>query len=273
MASISYADPQVISTRPRARRRLWMAAGVLASLVAFGWVGIHVSPSPFAPVPASPDAPKSVAIPAGLPAPVERFIRQRYGERVPLIHSAVVTGRGTMRLAPLFNLTFPTRFRFVHDAGRSYRHYIEVTFWGFPLLKVNEYFVDGKERQELPWAVATDNPKLDQGGNLGMWAELIQWLPAVLVTDSNVRWEAVDDETALLVVPFEDTEERFVVRFSATTGEIVYWEVMRYANGTGEKTLWVNGTWFDDGKPWFVIEEEEVVVNVDVDTSVMAKGP
>lgn len=273
MASTPIAKRLVMPTRPRAIGRLWMAAGVLAGLVTFGWVGIHVSPAPFSSVQASSTAQESVPLLAGLPAPVERFYRQRYGDRVPLIQSAVITGRGTMRLAPLFNLTFPARFRFWHDVGRSYRHYIEVTFFGIPLLKVNEYFVDGKERQELPWAVATDNPKLDQGGNLGMWAEIIQWLPSVLVTDSNVRWEAVDDETALLVVPFGDTEERFVVRFSATTGEITYWEVMRYADGTGEKTLWVNGTWFDDGKPWFVINEEEILLNVAIDTSVTAKGP
>ncbi|MCC6456371.1 MAG: hypothetical protein IT328_15560 [Caldilineaceae bacterium] len=246
---------------------------MLAGLVVLGWAGLHVSPAPFAAVtlPAAP--PEIVPLPTGLPVPVERFYRELYGDEVPVIRSAVITGRGTMRIAPLFNLTFPARFRFTHEAGRSYRHYIEVTFFGMPVLKVNEYYVDGKERQELPWAVATDNPKLDQGGNVGMWAEIIQWLPSVLLTDPQVRWEPVDDDTALLVVPFGADEERFVVRFDPVGGGVQYWEVMRYLNGEGEKTLWVNGTWFDDGRPWFVVKDEEVVYNVAADTSVTVKGP
>jgi hypothetical protein len=249
------------------------AAGILTALAVLGWIGIQIQPAPFPPVLPPTAAPATIPLPTNLPAPVERFYRHLYGERVPVIQSAVITGRGTMRIAPLFNLTFPARFRFTHEAGVSYRHYIEVTLFGLPALKVNEYFVDGKERQELPWAVATDNLKLDQGGNLGMWAEILQWLPAVLVTDPKVRWEAVDDESALLVVPFGKEVERFMVRFNATGDAIAYWEAMRYADGMGDKTLWVNGTWFDDGKPWFVIRESDVVLNVAVDTSVTTKGP
>jgi hypothetical protein len=259
--------------RPKGLNRLLIAIACIVLLIAVGWIGTHLRPAPFTPVLQSAPPLEHVALPAGYPAPVERFYRQLYGESVPVIRTAVITGRGTMRLAPLFNLTLPARFRFVHEAGLNYRHYIEVTFLGIPLLKVNEYFVDGQERQELPWAVMEGNPKLDQGGNLGMWAEIIQWLPSVLVTDPNVRWEPVDDETALLVVPFGTDQERFVVRFDPTSGKVKYWEVMRYANGEGEKTLWVNGTWFEDGRPWFIIQEEDVVYNVAVDTSLTAKGP
>jgi hypothetical protein len=242
-------------------------------LIGVGWLGSHTQPAPFGPIPQPATLPETIALPAGLPAPVERFYRQLYGERVPVIRSAVITGRGTMRIQPLFNITLPVRFRFTHEAGIGYRHYIEVTFMGLPVLKVNEYYVDGKERQELPWAVMTDNPKLDQGGNLGMWAEIIQWLPSVLLTDSNVHWEAVDQDTALLVVPFGDDMERFVVRFDPISGKLLYWEVMRYATIEGEKTLWVNATWFEDGRPWFIVREDDVVYNVPVDMSLSAKGP
>lgn len=246
---------------------------VLALLAAAGWSATHIQPAPFPPIAQTVATPQMMPLPNGLPAPVERYYRQLYGEQVPVIKSAVISGRGTMRIPQLFDLTFPARFRFFHVAGQSYRHTIELTLFGLPVIKVNEYYVDGKERQELPWAVATDNPKLDQGGNLGMWAEIIQWLPSLLVTDPAIRWEAVDSATALLVVPFGQDEERFVVRFSESTSEIAYWEVMRYADGVGDKKLWVNGTWFDDGKPWFVVHETEVAYNVPVDTSLAAKGP
>ncbi len=273
MTTIPVTGTRPVIARPKVVNWLMITVGILAALVGLGWIGTLLQPASFASVPQPVMPPETVPLPAGLPAPVERFYRQLYGEQIPVIRSAVIRGRGTMRIEPLFNMTLPVRFSFLHEAGRSYRHYIEVTFFGLPVLKVNEYYVDGKERQELPWAVATDNPKLDQGGNLGMWAEIIQWLPAVLVTDPNVRWEAVDDDTALLVVPFGAEEKRFVVRFDPVSGQLLYWEVMRYANGEGEKTLWVNGTWFEDGSPWFMIREVDVVYNVDVDVSWSAKGP
>jgi hypothetical protein len=273
MTTITIPDTRPITARKGAKNWFAIVAGILAALAGLIWVGMRIEPAPFAPVPQPATPPETIPLPTGLPVPVERFYRALYGEKVPVIRSAVISGRGTMRIAPLFNLTFPARFRFSHEAGRNYRHYIEVTFFGVPLLKVNEYYVDGKERQELPWAVMTSNPKLDQAGNLGMWAEIIEWLPSTLLTDARVRWEPIDDNTALLVVPFGADEERFVVRFDPLSGMVQYWEAMRHQSVEGEKTLWVNGTWFEDGKPWFVISEEDVVYNIDVDTSVTAKGP
>ena len=73
-------------------------------------------------------APRTVPLPAGLPAPVERFYRTVYGEDVPVIETVVITGRATMR--PMFNIPLPARFVFIHNTGRDYRHYFEATFFG-----------------------------------------------------------------------------------------------------------------------------------------------
>ncbi|MDQ4077857.1 MAG: hypothetical protein M3220_16615 [Chloroflexota bacterium] len=246
-----------------------IVGGVLVGVVALGWAGLRVQPAPFPAVAGPATPPETIPLPAGLPAPVERFYRQTYGDQVPVIHTAVISGRGTM--AP-FGIALPVRFRFTHEAGSNYRHYIETTFFGIPFMKINEYYVDGKERMEMPWGVSENNPKLDQGGNLGMWAEAVQWMPALLLTDPNVRWEAVDDTTAWLVVPFGESEERFLTRFDETSGELLYAEAMRYKSGVGDKTLWINGIWFDEGKPWFVVTDDNVVYNVDVDVSLSARG-
>jgi len=64
---------------------------------------------------------------------------------------------------------------------------------------------------EIPIVGTDSGPKVEWAANQGMWAESWQF-PALFLTDSRVRWEALDAETALLVVPFEDTEQSFVVR-------------------------------------------------------------
>jgi hypothetical protein len=246
------------------------AAGAVAAAMGLGWAGLQVWPAPFPPVGGDATEADTIPIPEGLPGPVERFYRITYGARVPIVRTAVITGRGTMRL---FNVRFPARFRFTHEVGRDYRHYFELTLFGLPVMKANEYYVGGRERMELPMGVQDDNPKLDQGGNLGMWAELLKWVPSAALTDPHVRWEPIDDATAIFVVPFGHTQERFVVRFDPVTGTMQHVEAMRYRSGEGEKILWIDGAWFDEGSPWAAFDAEEIALNVPVTVSVDAKGP
>ena len=229
----------------------------------------------------------TVELPADLPGPVARYYEAIVGDRVPVIESAVITGRGQVRFA---GIRFPMRFRITHVAGQSYRHYIEATMFGFPLLKVNEHYLGGKSRLELPFGVIENEPKTDMAANLGLWAESV-WLPTIYVTDSRVRWEAIDDTTARLVVPFGEDEDTFTATFDPQTGLLVKLEAMRWKEATDEaKTLWRNEalgwqtfhgikivspgtvTWIDEGTPWSVWIIEDVVYNADVSEYIKARG-
>jgi hypothetical protein len=265
-----------------------IAVAVIVVALAVGWLGLQVKSPAFADYPEPSQPTETVALPDGLPAPVERYYRVAYGERIPVVDSVIVTGRG--RIRP-FGLWLPARFRFTHDAGKGYRHYIETTWFGIPFMKVNERYVDGKARMELPW-MKDEGPKLDQAANIGMWAELASAAPAVLLTDARVRWEPVDDETAVLIVPLGETAtDSFIVRFDPATAQLDSLEAMRNRDSKSErKILWIaahegdetigparspavgTATWLDQGKPWASFETEDLRFNVDVGEYLRAHG-
>lgn len=261
--------------------------GVVIVLFLLIWMGLRIKPASFPAVGLQHREVETAPLPEGLPAPVERFYREIYGDEVPVVDTAVVSGRADLRI---MGITFPSRFRFVHDAGHDYRHYIESTVFGFPVMKINEFFLDGESRLELPVGVVENEPKVNQAANLGLWAEAA-WFPSVWVTDPRVRWEPVDEVTALLVVPFGREEDRFTAHFDPETGLLHKLESMRWKDAADEeKTLWTNEvvewntvdgytvptvaslTWADEGTPWAVFRVDELVYNVGVKDYIRVRG-
>ncbi len=230
-----------------------------------------------------------VPLPEDLPVPVRRHFRAVIGERVPVITSVVLTGRVQMRVK---GLKMPVRFKMVHQAGRNHRHYFEVMLLGYPILKINEWNLDGVTRLELPGGNTVDNqPKTNSAANLGMWAEQLTWLPSVLITDPRVRWEALDADSARVIVPAHEDEDALTLHFDPATGLLRSLEAPRWREETdaakqpwrGEVTGWSEFnrikvanpselTWVNDGKPWAVWHIEDIAYNVDVDDYIRASG-
>ena len=262
---------------------------ILAALSLTGWLGLQIKPKPFLPYPEKTAPLKTIPLPSGLPAPVERFYKTVYGDEIPVIETAVIKGRAD--ISP-FGIKFPARFLFVHKAGKDYRHYIEATWFGMPFMKVNESYVDGNSHFELPIGTYDNDPSITQGAVLGLWAESA-WFPSIFLTDERVHWEPVDGKTALLFVPFGEQEENFLVRFDPETGLIDMMEAMRCrdAGPNLHKILWItknipgknipgsnlsaagSATWLDQGKPWAVFTLEEVNFNADVNKYIRQQGP
>jgi hypothetical protein len=256
-----------------------IAAAVVA-VVGVGWLGLQVPPAPFPPYPAPGTRLEQVPLREDLPPPVARYYRTAFGGlSVPLVETAVLTGRGTLRFGPV---AVPARFRFTHEAGRNYRHYFEVTWFGLPVMDVNESYLDGHGRMEFPLGIAVEGPKTSAAANLGMWAEALSF-PSLYVTDPRVRWEPIDADSARMVVPSAEGQDAFTVDFDPTTGLIKRMRTMRYRD-EGEaaaKLPWTAeelgdhrgaARWGDQPYPWLVFTTEEVVLNAHVAGYIRARG-
>ncbi|HEX2978952.1 MAG TPA: DUF6544 family protein [Anaerolineaceae bacterium] len=271
------------------RKIIFIIAGLFVAIGLLGWLGLQIKPTPFPSFPEHTHPLDTVPVPAGLPTPVERFYSIVYGEEVPVIKSVVIQGRGVLK--PFMNIPIPARFVFVHHAGKDYRHYFEATMFGIPFFKVNEGYIDGASFFENPMVSIVDDANSNQAANLIVWAEAI-WFPALWVTDPRAHWEPVDENTALLYVPFEEGEENFLVRFNPETGLIDVMEAMRYRDpGEGQpKILWIarnepgrplpgtkisslgSAMWLDQGSPWAYFTLEEMVYNVDIRAFIHQRG-
>ena len=269
---------------------LLAAGAVVGATIGALRAGQHVEPAPFPdfPQPSGPPA-GSRPLPQGLPAPVDRWLRGIYGQSVPVVRTLVVTGRG--RINP-FGAWMQMRFRFTHDVGQGYRHYIEATWGGRPVLRVNERYLDGQSLIEIPLVGTDSGPRVEQAANLGMWAELAAAAPSALVTDDRVRWHPLDDQTATLDVPLgPSARDSMTARFDPATGRLRWLEAWRHRSSSEpDKVLWIaaqeagptvgplrlpaagTATWADKGDPWARFVTEDIRTDVDVSTYLRARG-
>lgn len=257
------------------RRVLLITAGTIVVLLGIGWVGLRVPASSFPRLDAPPP-PDPLPLPTGLPEPAQRYVNTVFGTSMPRVTSAIAFGRASITLG----LTMPARFRIYYDAQHGYYHDMQATWFTLPLLQVHERYLDGVSTIDIPIiGYSHDDPQTNAAANQGFWSETLAWVPAIPFADPRVRWEAVDAQTARMLLPDAPEEEAFTLRFDPETGLLTSLETLRYQDGTRKPWknfiyAWgtINGVqiptrsatqWGDDA-PWAVWEVEDVVWNVDV---------
>jgi hypothetical protein len=252
-----------------------VASGLVA-MIGIGWAGLQVSPSN---LPSPVDVPQdlgTVEVPPDLPAPVRRYFQAVLGDQAPRIESLVVCGRARAN----FGFWLPLRYRLVHRPGYEFERYMEVTWFGLPVLKAIDRYVDGVGMTG-PVGKAAIGPAIDQGANMVLWAEA-PLMPSLWLTDSRIRWEAIDDTTARLFFPFGEEEDELMVYFDPESGLVAWMSALRYRDEQSGKIPWrvdftswqtINGvklparitvTWEDQGKPWSYWDFEGIYWNVDI---------
>lgn len=250
--------------------------GGLAALVALGWLGLQIPPSIAAPVIGQAQTLEDVRIPANLPAPVLRYLHVALGDHARRIESAVFWGRAQAN----FGVWMPMRFQLYHRVGYDFRREMQVTWFGFPVLKALDQYVNGQGMTGLVGKADT-GARIDQGSNMILFAEGPLY-PSIFVTDARIRWVAIDDTSAQLFFPFGDEEDSMTVYFDPQTDLITKMTALRYFGANGEKEPWrvdflswqqVDGmtiplrssiTWEKQGKPWSYWDFTGVAWNVDL---------
>ncbi len=265
----------------------WIAAGAVAAAGTLAVrKGLRTMPKSFDAFRADIPPMRYAPIPADLPEPVARHLEVVVGDSLPITDSAVISGRMTMRLA---GPALPGRFRFSHQVGRGYRHYLEVTPFGRRIMTGQEWYLDGHARLDLPTGVVENQPKIDRAANLSMWAEYA-WLPSALV-DPRVTWEPIDAVSARMVVPEASGPDALVVFSDPHSGLIDRFEAMRWrAPDDAEPTRWVvrnhawtriDGVgvpaiaslqWADQSQPWLKLSLDSVIWNADLEQYLTASG-
>ncbi len=251
----------------------------LVVVIGIAWLGLRVPASAFA----APDAPTAavttVPIPDDLPAPVARFARAVYGDMLPSAPTAMITGRAQVTMN---GITMPARFRFYYDMAHGHYHDIQVTWFTMPVMGIHERLLDGHAIIDIPIIGRTENDPFTNAASIqGFWAELLAWMPALALGDPRVQWEAVDDNSARMIVPGAAPEEAFTLTFDPTTGYLDTLTTQRYQGSDGIRHHWqpralewrvIDGvptmarssiTW-DETAPWVTWEIEQVALNVDV---------
>lgn len=254
--------------------------GGLIALAGLVWLGLRVAARPFPIASLTSRDLGTKPIPSDLPAPVARFARAIFnGDQMPIVESALLVGRARVN----FNgLKLWARFKFSHLTPDNYYHFIQATWFALPVATINERYLDGKGIMDIPGIHVEDDPNTNHAANQGFWSEALAWAPSILFADPRVRWEAVDDLTARLILPNASDEEHFTVHFDPQTGLMAEMTTLRYQDPTPAPRLrWTNRTlkWdtfnavrvpvrsqtqWANNPPWAEWEIEQVLYNVPV---------
>lgn len=249
---------------------------ITSAVFATIWFGFRLRPDSL-PKPTRNRTIGMVDIPTHLPDPVRRYLQATVGgDQVPIVQSAVLWGRGSLRRGPLW---MPVRYWVAHLPGYHFRRMMEITWYNIPVMKGWDEYVNGRGMTTIAGQKAT-SPQINQAANLMVWVEAVA-MPYLYIHDPRVRWEEVNKTTARLIVPFENREDVVTVHFDEQTGLINRMCALRYKNES-DKIPWtvdflewhpMNGgmypahiavTWADEGTPWSYWHFEAIDWNVDL---------
>lgn len=260
-------------------RIIKVLAGVLAGLLCLGYLGLKVPPKSFRFDQVKLDMEEGSHIVMQIPKELQRYAeRTLLGEDgVSKVENSVVWGRAKIHVKGLW---MPARFITYYESGEGFFRYIEITWFGIPIMNGYDLYYDGTADFYIAGQKETGE-KIRQGQNIALWAETI-WSPSVYFTDKRLKWEKKENNVFELKIPYNDEEDTIQFFMNDDTGLIEKMEAKRYKGQSNNKVPWeidilewkeIDGVfipsyssvkWDDEKEPWSYWDIKGVSYNVEI---------
>lgn len=216
---------------------------------------------------------------AALPAPVARYL-DLAGGVVP-VETIVIDSAAVMRRPGMPPI--PLEIRMSHSLGHEFVHEIRIGRGRISFAFGLDAYVDGRGLMKVGPSIQT-GPHFDQGALIALWGESLGF-PSAWQERKDVRWEAIDDHTARLVVQGPEGEIPISVRFDPATGHPASCAADRF-KANGPKVGWIGRfsdwrrfadgvlapgqftvQWADEPRPWIDIRTRSLSINAPVEAA------
>ena len=247
----------------------------IAAAVGAAAAGFAVRPPAIRPPSGHQKAVDHVAVPTDLPAAVDRFVRETYGEAIPAPDTVSLWGRIRMRIGPVrFHATMQNH----HVVGRAFAARFALTWYGIPVVRGIEGYAAGRGFSQQAWIRPT-GPHIDTANALTMWSEACLF-PSAIVAQPAARWRELGPDLVELTAPAGEVEVTAQIAFDRESGRPVRFRADRFRDATtaiGWDVVYrdwrwvgplllpgsVSVRWDDEAEPWLVGVIEGAVTGLD----------
>ena len=271
-----------------------LIALILVAFVAalfFGWLGFRISAPVSKPERRPITRPDPIPLPKSLPDPLYHYFEKNFGTLIYPPASVVAWGRGQIiarRLPSLGPLWVPISWSIDLIPGESFVLQDRITWFRQTFIRGGEEFREEKG-QYMVGGKTVQSPHIDHSEQTILWLYTLLLAPTTLLLDPWVTWQAGEDNTVCIQVPFSADENRnFTLHFDTESwaierittertasrdGRLVPFRFILQAPRNFESDLvlpsQVSAAWDDD--VYFRYEIKGVLYNVDAG-EVMEKG-
>jgi hypothetical protein len=218
---------------------------------------------------------------AALPRPVLRFRRLTEAGGPPEFETIRLETSATIhrpRMPPI-----PLRITMAHRLGKAFAHDIRIGVRRLSFRFGVDAFVDGRGVMKIGSKVQS-GPTFDRGALIAMWGEALSF-PNSWNRQPGLRWEPVDDATALLLIPWAGESIPVTVGFDPLTGYPIRCHAERHKGDgplVGWAGLWtewqswpggipaparMQAWWDDESAPWLDMRVEHLEVDVPIEAT------
>jgi hypothetical protein len=202
------------------------------------WVGFRFLPRPVAPELEPTDPLKQEPLSENLPAPLKRFFQMVYGEKVPLPVTATAWGNGRIvvrymgKLGPLWA---PFRWALYLVPGKEFVMRTTITWFSRRMLQGGDELRKGHGRFVMS-KDELENANIDNSEWVMMWLFTIMAAPTALISNPEITFEEVEENSVKVGVPFKQDERwYFTLNFDTDSGELRTIHTFRPASRDGRK--------------------------------------